>query len=192
MRIYIVLASLLFISACNKTEITSELEKEKNHPLLKIDPKLNDGIQFKTFINIIDSKDCNSLKLILYDRFSIGLGEGNLAEFMKHNKYLESKYQFSVCDMFFDTDILQTRIALLDETNEKQKYYKSPYELLSRSKEINVHAYGIVRPNGDLEVGVAFFGVRVNRADYKSHDVSFMFRCPRGYLEKCYLSYMGL
>lgn len=152
------------------------------------DKELGEGVYYRDFLNAIKIQDCKAILSVLDDTVYFSVGEKTDGIFKRKDGFLEEKSRFSICDLFFDAITLQKKIAILFNTNEIEPSFLSPREWLDKSMKIRFIAMKATS-DGD-EVNIAFFGGRYFYPEdqYRnSRDLDFLFRCPDGYLKKCYL-----
>ncbi|MDZ4725653.1 MAG: hypothetical protein SH817_05825 [Leptospira sp.] len=186
-RLTLTLIYMLCFTFCSKSKDAQDLQSAPKTQQIIIDKELGEGEKFNEFLNIIKIRDCNLIKKVLDEKVYFSLGEGIAGEFSQSNNHQEKTYNISLCDLFFDSDILQERISVLDGTNKKNNYFQSPSYWLEKSPEIRFIAMDETSAGNGRKVNVAFFGGRYSKPNTSSRNVDFMFRCPNGFREKCFL-----
>lgn len=187
-KFFIFVIGFLTLISCSEKAAPVVEAIESNKQRVVVAEKLGEGKYYKDFIASIKNKDCKSIQNVSDDTVYFSAGERTNAIFRRKNGFLEDKHKFSLCDLFFDTKIMQRKIAVLFETEELEPSFISPLEWLNKSKKISFLAMEATS-DGD-EVNVAFLGGRYFYPEepYRnSRDLDFLFRCPNGFQKKCYL-----
>ncbi|TGK48735.1 hypothetical protein [Leptospira bouyouniensis] len=174
--------------SCFKTEQSVDKTIEtKLEPKIIVDKEIGDGHFYKEFIQNIKSNDCKAIQDNLDEEVYYYLSDFRDVSFTfkKIDRYLEKHNKFSICDLFFNSTIMQTRFRVLLPSNEEIiKSLISPRDWLNKSRRIRFIGMK------NKEVDVAFFGGRYFHPaePYNdSRDLDIWFRCPSGFDQKCFL-----
>jgi hypothetical protein len=187
-RILVILIGINILFYCSEKNAPSVQPIEQKEQQIVVDKELGEGKQFKEFLNSIRTKNCNGIVSNLDDTVYLSLGEGIDAEFRRKDKFREQKWGYSICDLFFDRGVLPSKFGRPAPVYSEDPYFLNSAHWLEKSIEIRFIAMKATS-SGD-EVNAAFFGGRHYYPDQPgrtSRDVDFLFRCPNGFQEKCYL-----
>lgn len=184
-KFLIILFAIVSCSENEKSVSKAPLPKGKQQVI--VDKELGDGKYYKEFLLSVENNDCKAIQDNLDDIVYFGISDIRDTSFIfkRTNGYLEDRNNFSICDLFFNSSIMQKRVSLLLPDNDIIKSLISPREWLTKSKKIRLIAMEKVG-----EVDIAFFGGRYSNQEEpfnNSRDLDIWFRCPEGFQKKCYL-----
>ncbi|MBM9592373.1 hypothetical protein JWG41_18160 [Leptospira sp. 201903075] len=184
--IYLLVLLGIFLNSCSEKEISLEInpEEEKKQRIV-IDKKLGEATYFKEFLSTIKNKDCITLLNYFDDTVNFSFGERQNGTFQRSTSFLEVKYLFSACDLFFDSTEMRRRLSFLGGNSLSNLHFSSPLDMLEKSLEIRFLA--TEGENKESEVDLALIGGLIQRPETHSRKVDFKFRCPDGFLRKCYM-----
>lgn len=182
-KLFIILIVIAFSLRCSNNFFSGDSKDTPREPKFTIDSKLGEAKYFKEFLLSIKSKDCVLLQNYLDDRVYFHVGENKKGTFERSNAYLESKYLFSVCNLFFETKTMRDRLSLIGETSLSNLHYFSPSDMLQTSQEIRF----TYEKKGNI-VGIEFIAGQANRPESLSKKLEFIFRCPKGIANPCFIN----
>lgn len=184
-RLSIFLIGFSFMFACTEKENPKDLPSKPAGSKIIVDAELGDGAYFNEFLEAIKNNDCKQILSKLDDKVYFSLGENSNAMFSRKTGYQEEKLKFSICDLFFDSNIVQQRVIEIFETNDFEYEYGSPRDWLDKSRKIRFIT--MEEKNGGSKVNIVFLGGRSFKPEAESRDVDFLFSCPDGFMRKCFL-----
>lgn len=182
-KICFVITVFVFFLRCSDNYFLGGKKDTPEEPKISIDNKLGDAKYFKEFLTSIKAKDCVSLLNYFDDQVNFQFGENQKGTFERSNAYLESKYLFSVCNLFFETKTMRDRLTLIGGTSLSNLQYFPPSELLKTSHEIQF----TLKKNGN-KVAIVFIAGQANHPESLSQKLEFIFRCPNGNTNRCFMN----
>ncbi len=181
-KILTIAICLLFYLHCSNILKTENKNSDQPNQPIDIDNTISNPERFTKLIKILKSKDCESFKALLGNRFYYSLGEASLVFFFYKNKeYKEHTINTDVCDLIFDDQKLDS--AILELSGFKQITY-SPYYIINNSKYLSFSKS--VGPNSEYFVNLDIQDIDLET--FESHENTwFSFICKNKDYSNCFL-----
>ncbi|TGM87968.1 hypothetical protein EHR05_14760 [Leptospira licerasiae] len=180
------LSLLIFCKEGSTQGLSNPNEFSYGNVKVSVEPDFGSGDDFVKFLKLLEDKDCVKLKTLLAKEFIIEFNGFEIFEFSSKKDFKEENSNFSVCQVFFDTNAFRAKLVqngMFPSIDVVDDNLLSVRDYISISKNINA---AIDVESDGSKIKLIYFTRERGRGGIELL-LSLYFICPNGVGQKCYM-----